>query len=123
VGRRLLPALLVVLAATADESGAHGLARAALLGAVPLATVAAITAFGDCLDNRRDGAATVQAVLSSLVVALLVLSCAMRSNAVQGVPQAAMSSLFAALGVFAFKAFLACAPHMRRLSDLWPAKP
>ncbi len=115
--------ILVVAAAAADVSGAHGLARAALLGAVPLATVAAIAAFGECLDNRRDGAATAQAVLSALVVACLVLSCAMRSNAVQGVPQAAVSSLFAALGIFAFKAFLAGAPHMRRLSEFWPAKP
>jgi len=122
VARRLLPALLVVVAAAADVNGAHGLARAALLGAVPLATVAAIAAFGECLDDR-DTAAAAQAVLSSLVVACLVMSCAIRSNAVQGVPQAAVSSLFAALGILASKAFLAVAPQMRRLSELWPAKP
>jgi len=123
VGRRILPALLVVAATLADLDGSHSLARAALLAAVPLAAVATITAFGEALGGSQDGRATVQAVLWSFVVVLLVLSCAMRSNAVQGVPHAAVSALFATLGVFAFKAFLAGAPQMRRLSELWPAKP
>jgi uncharacterized membrane protein YoaK (UPF0700 family) len=114
--------VLVLGAALADLEGAHGVARTALLAAVPFAAVAAIAAFGECL-GRRDGLATAQAVLSSLVVALLVLSCAIRSGAVQGVPPAAVSALLGAVALFALKAVLACAPHVRRLSELWPAKP
>jgi hypothetical protein len=123
VARRLLPALLVVLAAAADAAGAHGLARAALLAAVPLAAVEAIAAFGECLDNRPGAAALAQAILSSLIVGLLVLSCALRNSAVQGVPHAAVSALLAALGAFALKALAAGAPHLRRLAEIWPAKP
>jgi hypothetical protein len=123
VGRRLLPALLVVIAASADAGGAHGFARVALLAAVPFAAVAAIAAFGECLDDRRNGLGTLQAILSGLIVALLVLSCAIRSNAVQGVPHAAVTALLAALALLAFKAALACVPYLGRLSELWPAKP
>jgi hypothetical protein len=123
VGRRLLPALLVFVAAGADAASAHGVARIALLAAVPFAAVAAIAAFGECLDGPRDGLATTQAILSGLVVALVVLSCAIRSNAVEGVPHAAVTSLLGALAVFALKGVLACAPHVARLSGSWPAKP
>jgi len=111
------------VAASADAGGAHGLARVALLAAVPFAAVVALAAFGECLDGRRDGLATLQAVLSGLIVALLVLSCAIRSNAVQGVPHAAVTALLAALAIFAVKGLLACVPYLGRLSEFWPAKP
>jgi len=81
MGRRLLPALLVVLAALADGRGAHGLAFYALLGAVPFAAVAAIAAFGEQLDSRGDAVAAMQALLWGLVVVLLVVSCSARSGA------------------------------------------
>jgi len=123
VGRRLLPALLAVIAAVADSRGAHGFARSALLGAVPFAAVSAIVAFGDYFDRRDDGTRGVQALLWGLIAALLVLSCAVRSSAVQGAPPLAISSLVATLGMFALKALLAAAPHMRRLADFRPAKP
>ena len=123
MARRLLPALLIVLAVVADANADHGLARFALLAAVPLTAVAAIVAFGEWLDNRGEGLALVQAVLSSLILTLLVLSCAIRSGAIQGVPPAASSSLLAALGLLVVKALVACAPHVRRASELWPAKP
>jgi hypothetical protein len=123
VGRRLLPALLVAAAAIADASGAHGLARDALLGAVPLAAVEAIAACGTSLDRRTDGGARLQAILSSLVVALIVLSCAMRSGSVQGVPQLAVSAVLISLALLGLKALLALAPQLRRLADIWPAKP
>ena len=123
MGRRLLPALLVVAAAAADASGAYGLARAALLAAVPLTAVAAITAFGDCLENRRETAAMLQAILSSLVVVLLVALLRAAQSAIQGVPHAAVSSLIAALGVLPFKGFVAGIPLVRRSRKFWPAKP
>ena len=123
MGRRLIPALLVLLAAAADAGGAHGLAALALLAAVPLAAVEAIAAIAASLENRRDGAALAQALLSTLIVALLVLSCALRSGAVEGVPQTAVASLLAALGLLALKGLAACGPYLRRLAEIWPAKP
>jgi hypothetical protein len=119
----VLPALLVGLAAVADSEGAHGLARNALLAAVPFAAVAALVAFGEYLDAHTEAASMLQALLSSSIVALLVLSCAVRSSAVHGVPPLAVSSLYAALGLIAVKGGLAGAPHLRRLARLWPAKP
>jgi hypothetical protein len=123
VGRRLLPALFVVVAAATDLAGAHTAARVALLIALPLAAVGAIAAFGECLSDNREMLAFVQAILSASVVGLLVLSSALRSNAVTGVPQAAVSAVLAALGILTLKLVLATLPHARRLGRLWPAKP
>ena len=113
----------MLAAAAADAGGAHGLAAAALLAAVPLAAVEAIDAVARGLDSRRDRAATAQAVLSSLIVALVVASCALRGGAVRGVPHAAVAALLAALALLALKGLTACAPRLRRLAALWPAKP
>ncbi|MFL5689565.1 MAG: hypothetical protein ACJ77I_11285 [Chloroflexota bacterium] len=121
MGRRVLPALLAVVAATADSAGVHGLAEYALLAAVPFAAVAALTSFGDYLDTRDDAVAALQSLLWGLAVALLVGSCAIRSQAI-GVPPAASSALFGCLVVFALKAALALVPHVRRVA-LRPAKP
>ena len=121
VGRRVLPALLALLAAVADSTGAHALARDALLGAVPFAAVCALVAFGDHLD-RGDAVASLQALLWAVAVVLLVLSCAVRSGASPGVPPLAESALFATLLVFGAKAVLALVPFLRRLA-LRPAKP
>jgi hypothetical protein len=123
VGRRILPALLAGLALVADSQGAHGLARDALLGAVPFAAVAALVAFGDYLEGHGQSATGLQAALSAASVVLLVFSCAARSSALHGAPAPAVSALVATLGLFALKGLLAAAPHMRRLSEIWPAKP
>jgi len=123
VGRRALPVLLAVLAAFADASGAHALARAALLVAVPLAALAALGAFGRYVDASADSPTAVQAILSSAVLALLVLSCAVRSTALHGVPPLGASSLGAVLVLYALKAVVTVVPHLRRVADLWPSKP
>jgi hypothetical protein len=123
VGRRLLPALLVVLAAFADGRGAHGLAFYSLLGAVPFAAVAAIAAFGDQLDSRDDAVGTLQAILWGLVVVLLVVSCSARSGALHGVPPVAVSTVVGGHGVFGIKLALAAAPYARRRAEKLPAKP
>jgi hypothetical protein len=123
VGRRFLPGLLVVIAAVADSQASHALALDALLAAVPFAAVAAIASFGDYLDRREDAVVGLQAFLGAAVLALLVLSCAMRSGAIDGVPPLAVSSLVAALALFAVKAVVAAAPYARRLAELRPAKP
>ena len=122
MGRRALPVLLAALAAIADTAGAHGLARDALFAALPFASVAALVAFGDYVDSR-DRVSGLQSLSYGLIVALLVLSCALRSSAVHGVPPLAVSSLLAALALFALKGALAVAPHWRRLGSYSPVKP
>jgi hypothetical protein len=114
--------LLVGVAAIADSVGDHGLARNALLFALPFAAVAALVTFGGFLDSRERFAG-LQALCSGGIVGLLVLSSAVRSSAVHGVPPLAVSSLAAVLGLFALKGLLAMAPHARRLGSLSPAKP
>jgi hypothetical protein len=125
MGRRILPALLTVAAAIADAHGAHGLAFDALLGAVPFAAVSSLVAFGAYLDRREDTVAGLQALLWTLALALLVLSCAARSPAteVQTLPPLGWSALVACLGVFAIKVTVAAAPLARRLILAQPAKP
>ena len=119
----MLPGLLVVAAAIADSNGAHGLAREALLGALPFAAVGALVTFGDYLDLRTP-AAGLQALCSALIVCLVVLSCAVRSTSGHGAPPLAISSLVAVLALVALKLALAAAPHLRRLGGgLSPAKP
>ena len=114
--------LLVGVAAIADSVGDHGLARNALLFALPFAAVAALVTFGGFLDSRERFAG-LQALCSGAIVGLLVLSSAVRSSAVHGVPPLAVSSLVACLGIFAIKATVAVAPYVRRLAALRPAKP
>ena len=121
----MLPALLAVAAAAADSAGAHGVALYALLGAVPFAAVSALTSFGDYLDAREDAVAALQSLLWAIAVALLVGSCAIRSQAI-GVPPLAESTVFGCLGVFAVKAALVLAKHAWRLAPRLaprPAKP
>jgi hypothetical protein len=124
VGRRALPALLAAIAAVADSHGAHGLAFDALLGAVPFAAVSSLVGFGAYLDRREDTVAGVQALLWTLALALLVLSCAARSPATQmeTLPPLAWSALVACLGVFALKLCVGAAPYLRR-TVFHPAKP
>ena len=123
VGKRALPGLLAVTAAFADGRGAHRLALDLLLVALPLAAVAALAAFGRYLDRRDDPVVALQGLLCGVVLVLLLASCEIRSNAVEGVPQLAASTLAACIGVMAIKASLAAAPSVRRLVSLRPAKP
>jgi hypothetical protein len=121
--RRMLPAMLVAIAALADLSGSHGLALDALLLAVAFAAVAALVSFGEYLDSDSSSVALFQALMWATAVVLLVLSCAVRRHAIHGVPPLAVSSMFMCLGIFAVKGMVAAAPYARRLADLRPAKP
>jgi hypothetical protein len=123
VGRRLFPAVLVVIAAIADGRGTHHFAFDALLCAVPFAAVAALDGFGAYLDARDDAVVALQALLWGVAVVLLVLSCGVRSGAVGQVPQLAISATIACVGVFAIKFCVSAAPFLRRLATLRPAKP
>ncbi len=122
MGRRTLPALFVAIAVLAQLAGVDGLARNALLAALPFASVAALVAFGGYIDSRErlDG---LQALCSALIVVLLVLSCAVRSSAAHGVPPAASSALIGVVALFLLKGSLAAAPYWRRLGSFSPAKP
>ena len=125
MGRRALPALLAVVAAVADGRGAHSFAFDALLAAIPFAAVAALEAFGTYLEGREDAVGGLQALLWTLALGLLVLSCAARSPATQTgtLPPLGWSALIACLGVFAIKVTLAVAPVVRRIALAHPAKP
>jgi hypothetical protein len=121
----VLPAALAAAAAIADARGAHGLAFDALLAAVPFAAVSALASFGVYLEAREDAVSGLQALLWTLAVALLVLSCAARSPATEmhALPPLGASALAACLVVFGLKACVAVAPYARRLALAHPAKP
>jgi hypothetical protein len=112
------------VAAFADARGAHGLAFNALLGAIPFAAVSAIVGFGEYLERREDAVAGLQALLWTLAVSLLVLSCAARSPATEthSLPPLGASALIGCLAVFAIKLCVAVAPQLRRVA-LHTAKP
>ncbi|HEY8644316.1 MAG TPA: hypothetical protein VIL77_00370 [Gaiellaceae bacterium] len=116
--------MLVVVAAFADARGAYGLAFDALLGAVPFAAVSALVGFGEYLERREDAVAGLQALLWTLSVGLLVLSCAARSPASEthALPPLGASALIGCLAVLAIKACVAVAPQLRRVA-LHTAKP
>ena len=120
----MLPALLVIAAAYADARGAHGLAFDALLGAIPFAAVSALVCFGGYLENRDDTIGGLQALLWTLALGLLVLSCAARSPATEthALPPLGASALVGCLAIFAIKACVAVAPQLRRVA-LHTAKP
>jgi hypothetical protein len=124
VGRRALPGILAVAAALADARGSHGLAFDLLLAAIPFAAVAALISFGAYLEDRASSAPGLQALLWTLALALLVVSCAARSpeSSTDTLPPLGWSALVACLGVFAVKLVVAVAPHLRRLA-YQPAKP
>jgi hypothetical protein len=95
MSRRLLPALLVLGALISDTGGAHGLALAFLLVAIPAAFVLALDCYGDALEARCSG---IRPALAGVSLLLLVLSAALRSPAViGGVPKFAVSALVLAL--------------------------
>jgi len=97
--RRLLPAMLVLAALFSDAGGAHGLALAFLLCAIPAAFMLALDCYGDLLESR---CSVVRPALAGLSVLLLVLSAALRSPAViGGVPKFAVSALVITLVLYA----------------------
>ena len=99
MSRRLFPALLVLAALLSDAGGGHGLALALLLLAVPAAFVFALDCYGDLLESRCGG---VRPALAGVALFLLVLSAALRSQAViGGVPKFAVSALVLTLVLYA----------------------
>jgi hypothetical protein len=99
MARRALPALLALIAFVADLAGAHGVAFAFVLAAIPAAFVLALECYGDALEARCGG---VRPLLAAGGVVLLVLSAALRSPAVVGgVPRLAVSAVVLCLLLYA----------------------
>ena len=96
MGSRLLPLALATAALAAGSLGLGGLALWIGLLANPAAAAAAFVAISDVLEGR---AARVCATSSSLALGLIVLGCAVRSNAAAGAasPPLATWALLAAL--------------------------
>jgi hypothetical protein len=120
MGRRVLPVVLVLLAACADASGRHGLATSVLVLAIPAAAAAALTRFGELVElpGRVRGvvALRVDVALGALALVAVVVSAAARAGAVEGtgVPPLAVSALLASVVAFALQAVVALlAPTVR----------
>jgi hypothetical protein len=113
MSRRWIPVALVLAAAAADGAGAHGVAFYALLAAVPAAAVAALEALGEALE---DAGAQLQALLWGIVLALTVVSAAVRAPLLaQGtVPALGRSAVVACLAIFCFQALLGVVAELRR---------
>lgn len=107
--------VLVLVAASADAAGAHGLAFYALLASVPAAGAAALASFGRMLDRGDDEVVVLQALLWALALVLLVAGCAARSPAVTAgaLPPLGASTLVATLAVLCVKAVLATGAQLR----------
>ena len=99
MARRALPALLALIAFVADLAGAHGVALAFVLAAIPAAFALALECYGDALEARCGG---VRPLLAGGGLVLLVLSAALRSPAVVGgVPRLAVSAVVLSLLLYA----------------------
>jgi hypothetical protein len=113
MGRRLLPVMLVLLAALADARGRHGLGTSLLVLAIPAAAASALMRFGELvqLPGRVRGTAAMRADVALGVLALVavVVAAAARGGAVEGagVPPIAVSALVACVGAYALQAFVA----------------
>jgi hypothetical protein len=99
MARRSLPAVLGFAALLADLSGAHGVALALLLGAIPAAFVLTLDCYGDVLHAR---CGLRRPLIAGTGLGLLVLSAAVRSQAVVGgVPRVAVSAIVGSLFLYA----------------------
>jgi hypothetical protein len=98
MARRSLPAVLGFAALLADLTGAHGLALAMLLGAIPAAFALTLDCYGDALRAR---CGPVRPLAAGAGLVLLVLSAALRSPAVVGgVPRIAVSAVVLSLFLY-----------------------
>jgi hypothetical protein len=102
----------VIAAAAADGAAFHGVAFYALLLAVPAAAAVALEAFGHVLDGANEH---LHALLWTIVLALVVVGCAVRASAVAdgAVPAFARTALLACLAVFCVQAAVSAARELR----------
>ena len=98
--RCVLAAGLVLGAVLADARGAHSLAFYLVLAAIPVASVAALSLFGDLVEGSADQEAGALYVgLTGLALALLVIGAADRANTLkhEAVPALGVSAIVGAL--------------------------
>lgn len=118
--RRALPVALVLAAAVFDSLARPGFAFYALLAAVPLAAVAALTALGELLDGAQraydHGCAALQTVLWAAAVVLIVSATSARAGVLDGAPAASFArpALIACLGTLALESLVALFAHARQ---------
>ena len=109
--------MLVLGAALADAAGHHALAYYALVCAVPIVAVAALSALGDVLDGTaalpHDRAL---AVLTALALPFVLLATAVRAPLLEeGPPPAiAVTAVVVALALFALQALIAATAAVPR---------
>ena len=117
VSLRVASVLLVVGAALADAAGRHSLAYWALVAAVPVVAVAALSALGDVLDGTaatsRDRAI---AVLGGLALPFVLLAAAARAPLLDGAapPAIGLTAVVAVLAIFAAQALLTASTAVPR---------
>lgn len=107
---RLASVGLVVAAALADAAGRHELAYYALVVAVPVLAVAALTSLGGVLDgSAADPSGRATAVLSAAALPFVLLGTAVRAPLLpEGPPPAlGVTAIVVALGIFAAQALVA----------------
>lgn len=107
---RLASVLLIVGAALADAAGRHSFAYYALVVAVPLVALAALSALGDVLDgSAAEPHDRVMAALTALALPLVLLGAAVRAPLIADGPPPAIgvTAVVACLAVFAVQALLA----------------
>jgi hypothetical protein len=112
---RLVAVALATAAALLDVSGAHGLAGAALVAAVPAGGIAALQALGEALIGSGV-AGRVRLVLLAAALVLLVAAAALRAplTAAEAPPFAAGLALAGALLAFALQALVAAPARLLR---------
>jgi hypothetical protein len=107
---RLASISLVVCAALADAAGRHSLAYYALVLAVPLVAVAALSALGDVLDgSSAEPHARGMAALTALALPFVLLGAAVRAPLLADGPPPAIgvTAVVGCLALFAVQALLA----------------
>jgi hypothetical protein len=106
---RLASVSLVVGAALADAAGRHSLAYYALVVAVPLVALAALSALGDVLDGTSaEPHDRGMAALTALALPFVLLGAAVRAPLLANGPPPAIgvTAVVACLAVFAAQALL-----------------
>ncbi len=107
---RLASVCLVLGAALADAAGQHALAYYALVGAVPVVALAALSGLGDVLDGTAAAPHDRGiAVLSALALPFVLLGTAVRAPLLTDGPPpvVGITAVVAALAIFAAQALVA----------------
>jgi hypothetical protein len=117
-----LSAALLLATAVSDALGHAGVSFYLLVAGVPLTAVAGLVCFGYVVDAVNGGSLDVlgrlQAVLSAVLVAIVVLGAAIREPAVPegSVPSEATAALALGFGVLVLQSLVALVPARRQRS-------